>query len=64
MAEDGHLAELLLTRFLDLNLSQLPTLTHVSSGAEAAAGTTSSSARCRRARSACPSWRARFAPRT
>jgi len=35
MAEDGHLAELLLTRFLDLNLSQPPTLTHVSTGAEA-----------------------------
>ena len=37
MAEDGHLAELLLTRFLDLNLSQPPTLTHVSTGAEALA---------------------------
>ncbi len=37
MAEDGHLAELLLTRYVDLNLSQPPTLTHVSTGAEALA---------------------------
>jgi CheY-like chemotaxis protein len=37
MAEDGHLAELLLTKFLDLNLSHPPTLTHVSTGAEALA---------------------------
>src|SRR5512143_1034583 len=35
MAEDGQLTELLLTRFIDLNLSQAPSLTHVSSGAEA-----------------------------
>lgn len=35
MAEDGQLNELLLTKFLDVNLSQAPRLTHVSSGAEA-----------------------------
>lgn len=35
MAEDGQLNELLLTKFLDVNLSQAPRLTHVSTGAEA-----------------------------
>jgi CheY-like chemotaxis protein len=35
MAEDGQLAELVLSEFLDLNLSYPPKLTHISSGAEA-----------------------------
>ena len=35
MSEDGQLNELILTKFLDLNLSQAPNLTRVSSGAEA-----------------------------
>ena len=35
MAEDGQLNELLLTKFLDVNLSQAPRLTHVSTAAEA-----------------------------
>ncbi len=35
MAEDGQLNELLLTKFLDVNLSQAPRLTHVATGAEA-----------------------------
>lgn len=35
MSEDGQLNELILTKFLDLNLSQAPDLTRVSSGAEA-----------------------------
>ncbi len=35
MAEDGQLNELLLTKFLDVNLSQAPRLTHVSTGEEA-----------------------------
>ena len=35
MAEDGQLNELILTKFLDLNLSQAPNLTRVSSGTEA-----------------------------
>jgi len=37
MSEDGQLNELILTKFLDLNLSQAPNLTRVSSGAEALA---------------------------
>ena len=35
MSEDGQLNELILTKFLDLNLSQAPNLTRVPSGAEA-----------------------------
>jgi CheY-like chemotaxis protein len=35
MAEDGQINELLLTKFLDVNLSQAPRLTHVSTAAEA-----------------------------
>ena len=35
MSEDGQLNELILTKFLDLNLSQAPNLTRVSSGIEA-----------------------------
>jgi CheY-like chemotaxis protein len=35
MAEDGQLNELLLTKFLDVNLSQAPRLTHVPNAAEA-----------------------------
>lgn len=35
MSEDGQLNELILTKFLDLNLSQAPNLTRVSSGSEA-----------------------------
>ncbi len=35
MSEDGQLNELILTKFLDLNLSQAPNITRVSSGAEA-----------------------------
>ncbi|NIP80347.1 MAG: histidine kinase, partial [Gemmatimonadetes bacterium] len=35
MAEDGQLNELLLTKFLDVNLSQAPRLTHVPTAAEA-----------------------------
>jgi CheY-like chemotaxis protein len=35
MAEDGQLNELLLTKFLDVNLSQAPRLTHVSTGGQA-----------------------------
>lgn len=35
MAEDGQLNELILTKFLDLNLSAAPRLTHVASGEEA-----------------------------
>ena len=37
MAEDGQLNELILSKFLDLNLSQAPNLTRVSSGGEALA---------------------------
>ncbi len=37
MSEDGQLNELILTKFLDLNLSQAPNLTRVSGGAEALA---------------------------
>jgi CheY-like chemotaxis protein len=37
MAEDGQLNELILSKFLDMNLSQAPNLTRVSSGAEALA---------------------------
>ncbi|MFW6330557.1 MAG: DUF5752 family protein [Gemmatimonadota bacterium] len=37
MAEDGQLNELLLTKFLDVNLSQAPRLTHVPTGVEALA---------------------------
>jgi len=37
MAEDGQLNELILSKFLDLNLSQAPNLTRVSSGADALA---------------------------
>ncbi len=37
MAEDGQLNELILSKFLDLNLSQAPNLTRVSSGVEALA---------------------------
>ena len=37
MSEDGQLNELILSKFLDLNLSQAPNLTRVSSGAEALA---------------------------
>jgi len=37
MSEDGQLNELILTKFLDLNLSQAPNITRVSSGAEALA---------------------------
>jgi CheY-like chemotaxis protein len=35
MAEDGQLNELILTKFLDLNLNQAPNITRVSSGSEA-----------------------------
>ncbi|MGK7312926.1 MAG: DUF5752 family protein [Candidatus Longimicrobiales bacterium M2_2A_002] len=35
MAEDGQINELLLTKFLDVNLSQAPRLTHVPTAAEA-----------------------------
>lgn len=35
MSEDGQFNELILTKFIDLNLSQAPNLTRVSSGAEA-----------------------------
>ncbi|MEJ2483061.1 MAG: DUF5752 family protein, partial [Gemmatimonadota bacterium] len=35
MAEDGQLNELILTKFLDLNLNQAPNITRVSSGGEA-----------------------------
>ncbi len=35
MAEDGQLNELIITKFLDLNLSSAPRLTHVASGEEA-----------------------------
>jgi CheY-like chemotaxis protein len=37
MAEDGQLNELILTKFLDLNLNQAPNITRVSSGGEALA---------------------------
>ena len=37
MAEDGQLNELILSKFLDMNLSQAPNLTRVSSGADALA---------------------------
>ena len=37
MAEDGQLNELILTKFLDLNLNQAPNITRISSGAEALA---------------------------
>ena len=37
MAEDGQLNELILSKFLDMNLSQAPNLIRVSSGAEALA---------------------------
>lgn len=37
MAEDGQLNELVLSKFLDMNLSQAPNLTRVSSGADALA---------------------------
>ena len=37
MSEDGQLNELILSKFLDLNLSQAPNLTRVSNGAEALA---------------------------
>jgi len=37
MAEDGQLNELILSKFLDMNLSQAPNLTRVSSGSEALA---------------------------
>ena len=37
MAEDGQLNELILSKFLDMNLSQAPKLTRVSSGADALA---------------------------
>ena len=37
MSEDGQLNELILSKFLDLNLSQAPNLTRVSSGKEALA---------------------------
>ncbi len=41
MSEDGQLNELILSKFLDLNLSQAPNLTRVSSGAEALSVATS-----------------------
>lgn len=37
MAEDGQLNELILSKFLDMNLSQAPNLTRVSNGADALA---------------------------
>ena len=37
MAEDGQLDELILTKFLDLNLSRAPNITRVSQGSEALA---------------------------